>query len=473
MIYEGIEAFVAKVGQTTKESNATQAVYDPIIQDMWSLAMWPLYTVLIDPMYSEIIDVIEDKLSRTDNNMYPVIIILVLVAIVCQTTSIINIRGIETHMRNVLHLLQHCPASVLMQTPRVMAVLNGDFSNRRRDETSRNAAFFEGIVEQMPEAVLICSSSTLTIKSSNAACERILGARFVGQSIGDLFKMKFEGEIQGLLAPSTDQRGKAESLIYRKNDTDIVNLEVSVMPMADVTVYVLRDTTQTVRYNTLIEAERAKSDQILRSILPPSLVPRVQAGERNISFAVASVSIVFIDIVSFTPWCGSSQADKVMMTLNNLFKRFDANCNSYSTMTRIKCIGDCYMGAGGVFTEINQPAEHAKQVVSFGLDCLGSIQELNVELGEQLKIRVGVNTGGPIVAGVLGGIGSGKPTFEILGPPINVAQQMEHHGVPMQVHISRAVYELIYGGEFKVTERGTIQISQGNVVTYLVTGRNR
>jgi PAS domain-containing protein len=344
MIYEGIEAFVAKVGQAAKDSPLPEAVYDPLIQDLWTIMMWPLYCVLIEPMYAEIIDVIKGDLDKTDGNMYPVIIILVLIAIICQATSVMNIRGIEAHMRNVLHLLQHCPASVLMQTPRVMAVLNGDFSNRRRDETSRNAAFFESIVEQMPEAVLICSTATLSIKSSNAACERILGERFVGQSIGDLLKTRFEGDVQRLLDPSADQRSKVDNLLYRKDKTDTVNLEASVMLMADVTVYVLRDMTQTVRYNTLIAAERSKSDQILQSILPPSLVPRVQAGEKNISFAVASVSIVFIDIVSFTPWCGSSQADKVMMTLNNLFKRFDANCNSYSTMTRIKCIGDCYMG---------------------------------------------------------------------------------------------------------------------------------
>jgi class 3 adenylate cyclase len=221
----------------------------------------------------------------------------------------------------------------------------------------------------------------------------------------------------------------------------------------------------------LIAAERAKSDQLLQSILPPSLVPRVQAGEKNISFAVASVSICFIDIVSFTPWCGASPAEKVMLTLNGMFRKFDANCNNYPMMTRIKCIGDCYLGAGGVFEEVNQPAQHAKQVVSFGLDCLTSIEALNAELGEKLQIRVGVNTGGPIVAGVLGGIGSGKPTFEILGPTINMAQQMEHHGVPGQVHISRPTYELIYGGEFKVTERGSIEVKSGSVVTYLVTGR--
>jgi class 3 adenylate cyclase len=125
-----------------------------------------------------------------------------------------------------------------------------------------------------------------------------------------------------------------------------------------------------------------------------------------------------------------------------------------------------------VFSEVNQPAEHAKQVVSFGLDALDSVTELNREQHESLEIRVGVNTGGPIVAGVLGG-GVGKPTFEILGPSINMAQQMEHHGVPMMVHISRAVYELVYGDTFQIKERGATEINSGTVITYLVSPRSK
>jgi class 3 adenylate cyclase len=144
------------------------------------------------------------------------------------------------------------------------------------------------------------------------------------------------------------------------------------------------------------------------------------------------------------------------MTLNNMFKKLDFWCNTYLTMTRIKCIGDCYVAAG-VFFEVNQPAEHAKQVVSFGLDALDSVTELNKDLNELLEVRVGVNTGGPIVAGVLEGR-FGKPTFEILGSSINMAQQMEHYGVPMNVHISRAVHELIYGDPFVVKERGPIDV---------------
>jgi class 3 adenylate cyclase len=225
------------------------------------------------------------------------------------------------------------------------------------------------------------------------------------------------------------------------------------------------DVTQKVRYNALIEEERKRTDQLLGSILPSSLVPRVQAGEKDISFAVQSATIVFMDIVSFTPWCGSLPADRVMMTLNLMYRKFDSCLAKYSTMTKIKCIGDCFMGAGGVFMAVNAPAEHAKEVVLFGLDSIRAMGELNDELNEHLQIRVGINTGGPIVAGVLG---VAKPTFEILGPAINMAQQMEHHGVPMQVHVSRSVYEFIYGSQFIVKERGMVEVKSGKVLTYLV-----
>jgi class 3 adenylate cyclase len=353
-----------------------------------------------------------------------------------------------------------------------MSVLSGDFSVKRRDDSAKKAAFCRQVVTQIPDGIVQVSLETMVVDSINTAAERLFGPELVGKSLREFMQHSFSGNVGALFSVTIDNKGVTEQLVYQKDAETSLNLETTVLPMGGSNVYVFRDITQTVRYNTLIAFERSKSDQMLRSILPPSLVPRVQAGEKNISFAVSSATIVFMDIVSFTPWCGSTEAARVMMILNSLFKKFDTRCNSQSTMTRIKCIGDCYMAAGGVFCEVNQPAEHAKQVVAFGLDSLDSIRELDGEQHEELQIRVGINTGGPIVAGVLGG-GVGKPTFEILGPSINMAQQMEHHGVPMQVHVSRAVYELIYGDQFIVKERGTIEVKGGNVVTYLVTGRTK
>jgi class 3 adenylate cyclase len=247
------------------------------------------------------------------------------------------------------------------------------------------------------------------------------------------------------------------------------HIEIIRTTCNDCVVLTSRDRTQTVMYNRLIAEEKGKSDHLLASILPPKLVPRVQDGEKNISFSVQSASILFLDIVSFTPWCSSLPAARVMSTLNILFREFDALIACHpETLTRIKCIGDCYMAAGGIFMEVNQPPLHAKDIVEFGLDAISAIERINEEINEQVQIRVGVNTGGPIVAGV---IGTAKPTFEIIGPAINMAQQMEHFGVPMKVHISRPVYELIYGGSFTFREQGETQLKRGSVLTYLVESK--
>jgi class 3 adenylate cyclase len=440
------------------------------VQDIWSAAFYPIYELLVHPMYNNIDGLIQESIDSLRTSTVPIVAALIAIAFVLQVISIAAMSQSSTDLRAVLMLLLHCPVQAVISTPRVMAVLSGDFGSHRRDEAGRSANFFHSVVNTLPDAVVVVATDTNMVIFKNESCDRVFGADVPTGSIADFFETRFQGHTENLIK-ERDKCGNVMATFVKDQSTNI-NLEVNVMIMGDTVVYNFRDVTQRVRYNTLIQFERSRSDQMLKSILPPSLVPRVQAGEKNISFAVSSASIVFIDIVSFTPWCGSSNADKVMTTLNNMFKRFDANCNKYTTMTRIKCIGDCYMAAGGVFDQVNQPSEHAKEVVSFGLDCLDSMGELNAELGEKLQIRVGVNTGGPIVAGVLGG-GVGKPTFEILGPAINLAQQMEHHGVPMAVHVSRSVYEYIYGDTFVVKERGSIEIKGGTMVTYLVLGRRR
>ncbi|KAH0790452.1 Adenylate and Guanylate cyclase catalytic domain containing protein [Histomonas meleagridis] len=309
---------------------------------------------------------------------------------------------------------------------------------------------------------------------ANKVTKRILeldNTEMIGKNIREL-KLHFnEGNPFDNLPTdkySLEKLNTEKSYSLKISDGTIIHVEITLRFMNESLITVIRDITDTVRYNTLISDEKAKSDHLLSLILPPTLVHRVQSGEKNISFGVQSVSITFMDIVSFTPWCSSLPAATVMNTLNIMFGEFDALVGTYPTMTKIKCIGDCYMAAGGIFAEVNQPAVHAHEVVDFGLEAINAVKKVNEQINQNLRIRVGVNTGGPIVAGVLG---TGKPTFEILGPTINIAQQMEHHGVPMKVHISRAVYELIYGAKFEIKERAEMEIQGKNMVTYLVEGK--
>jgi class 3 adenylate cyclase len=437
---------------------------DQSLTSIWKMLIQPLWEHLFVPMVDSIIGTVSAALDDKMVSTVAILIVLLLVAVLVEIVAYLKLSAIEAHLRATLRLLLHLHPDVVGSVTKIASVLGGDFSGRKRESTNRDDIFFDKVFAQLPVAIMYADVATKVIQGANNACASLFATeQMIGSHLTDWYNSdRFRGDVQSLF------QGNTTTTLLRKAEGSETYYEVSSAICPERIVISAQEVTQTVRYNTLIAEEMAKSDALLASILPPSLVKRVQNGEKNISFAVQSASISFIDIVEFTPWCGSLPAATVMSTLNQLFKKFDECLAKGATLTKIKCIGDCYMSAGGIFSELNQPAVHTKDMVSFGLGAIAAIEELNREVDQHLRIRVGVNSGGPIVAGVLG---IGKPTFEILGPAINMAQQMEHHGVPMQVHVSRAVYELVYGDIFQIKERGETQINTGTVITYLVTGK--
>jgi len=462
-VFIGINNVIGSLIAPIEDTDSQMNPKDGMLSVLWEILIYPLYETFFYPMFEKIIPTINDQLMNLRDSTFPIIIYLVLIAGGLELLALMSILSIKNHIKFVLGLLMHCSTGVTLQTQRIMKVLSGDFSSQQESTATRDSVFYDSVFENLPDAIMVIDSSSLI--------------DFTNKSFKNLFKnVAVEKNDYHLFLDSVsfvDDISQAfESVTFEKKTVFLADSDAKVSIHIMATVYkqkrvlTFRDITQSARYNTLIREEKMKSDALLASILPASMVKRVQSGEKNISFAIQSVSIVFIDIVSFTPWCSSVPASVVMRTLNALFKKFDTLISMYPTMTKIKCIGDCYMAAGGVFLDVNQPAIHAKEAVSFGLDTIDSILEINQELNQSLEIRVGIATGGPIIGGVLG---VGKPTFEILGPAINMAQQMEHNGIPMKVHISRSVYELIYGEVFEIKERGKIDIKGGSAITYLVT----
>ena len=124
------------------------------------------------------------------------------------------------------------------------------------------------------------------------------------------------------------------------------------------------------------------------------------------------------------------------------------------------------MAAAGLFSPDAQPQEHATQVIKFGLDALAELDDNNVKLNANLQIRIGVNTGGPILAGVLG---TDKPVFDIIGDPINVAARLQSTDIPGRIQIPQSTYDLLSGLEFNMEPRGEVFLKgKGKVNTFFV-----
>ncbi|OHT12112.1 Adenylate and Guanylate cyclase catalytic domain containing protein [Tritrichomonas foetus] len=485
-----------------KSNNIVFAGNNPLIAHLYHMEQVHIYDNYFYPLFEGIVPMVVSILNSEVPTIIGICYGLLFVALLLEIFFFIFLISSENRQKFALRLLLHCPGNAVVSNMHIAAILSGDFSSKTIDSTNRDDEFYDILVKELPDSILILDSDGKIISANNATY-RIFGVDVEALCQMNIieFGLQFKGDnpFKDIFDKQEKAKNFEKALIYQKIDQDSnnyntsnkninldngnnnennqvknsytdIHVEVTFIALGENYLVSSRDVTQTVMYNKLISDEKSKSDRLLASILPAKLVSRVQAGEKNISFAVQSVSILFLDIVSFTPWCGSLPAATVMKTLNMMFKEFDSLVSIHHTMTKVKCIGDCYMAAGGIFAEINQPSQHAKDVVEFGLEAIQALEQLNEEINQKLQIRVGINTGGPIVAGVLG---TEKPTFEILGPTINMAQQMEHHGVPMKVHISRAVYELIYGGSFDVKERGEIEIKNGKVITYVVSPKSK
>jgi len=450
--------------QNFRDNITNISAHDDLVSDLWAVGPVGLTDALFSRMFESLINNIKSDISAetaqtTTHGSLGVVCTFILTIII-----IIELQKIKNRLIFTLKLLLHCDKNAVFSSSKVQAILSNNFSSYKGDTSLHDEEYFTHIVEKLTDAC-IWADQDGKITYVNQAFQRIFGIsndEIIGVLATDFFNdPRFKGTIQC----NHDSKVKTDSHVQYITDKGTTYLQVSMTQIKEILIITCIDETQRINYNTLIEEESNKSDILLSSILPPTLVKRVKDGETNISFSVQSASIIFLDIISFTPWCSSNTASYVMMVLNRLYKEFDSVIHNYPSLTKVKCIGDCYMAAGGIFTEINQPSQHAKESVEFGLAAIQTVIMLDKELNEKLQIRIGINTGGPIVAGVLG---SGKPTFEILGPAINLAQQMEHHGIPMKVHISRHVYELIYGGPFNIKEKGETEVKNGTIMTYIV-----
>jgi class 3 adenylate cyclase/PAS domain-containing protein len=390
-----------------------------------------------------------------------------------------------------LRLLLFCDPNVVVQAPPIMKLLSNDWTEIEERKDQGDIAFYETVVSNLLDGVLFLSID-LDVLSANNAVESILHVApkdALGKNLKDLLVpvegkegaiTTFFGTIQAAFraqrSPSIESQVEIETpegpvslklALTAVSCSGGVQLEPVRVEGLAMLVLVIKDLSSAIASNNLLMEEGVKSEKLLLMILPPLIVQKLQSGEKGICFAVKSASIMFVDVVSFTPWCGSHTADYVMRFLNRMFLEFDRIVKLYDRLLKIKMIGDCYMNSGGVFDTDDNPAAHTKQMVSFGIDIINALRLLDIELHETVRMRVGVNTGGPIVAGVLG---IDKPTFDILGPAIVTASKMEQQGVPMNVHIPEHSYELIKDDNFQFREKGIVEVKGKSYHTYIVTG---
>jgi adenylate cyclase len=199
-----------------------------------------------------------------------------------------------------------------------------------------------------------------------------------------------------------------------------------------------------------LEREYEYSETLLANMMPATIAAQLKQNPgQTIADSHEDVTILFADIVGFTPRAEGQNATELVQFLNDLFTRFDQLTHKYQ-LEKIKTLGDAFMVAGGLPDP--QP-DHAERVARMALDMLTETQAYAKQYGETVDLRIGIHSG-PVVAGV---IGTQKPFYDVWGDTVNTAARLETYGTKGEIQVTAATRALL-NKTFKFKHRGKVEI---------------
>jgi len=220
----------------------------------------------------------------------------------------------------------------------------------------------------------------------------------------------------------------------------------------------VKNAVYTKRLHDLLQAEREKSETLLRNILPKAIAERMKNGELNIAESHPDATLLIADLVGFTALTAAIDPVEIVNLLNEIFSAFDTLAEK-AGLEKIKIIGDAYMVAGGIHSH---PSDHAEAIARLALAFQEQIGHINDHYNTSIRIRIGVHTG-PLVAGVIG-----RKTFayDVWGETVNLACRLEASGQPGRIQVSEATYRRLKD-KFKFETKHAVDVKgHGTIDAY-------
>ena len=255
----------------------------------------------------------------------------------------------------------------------------------------------------------------------------------------------------------------ALSEVVRPDAADLPNAFVRTFDVLNIVVVSAVAMLLLVTFARGRDTAQARVEALLLNVLPAEIAQRLQSDSSSIADHFENASILFADVVDFTPLSSRLDAREVVEFLDRLFTSFDELVDRYD-VEKIKTIGDCYMVAAGV---PRRRSDHAHALAGLALEmreCAKSCLPDGAD--HDLPLRIGISSG-PVVAGV---IGRRRFLYDLWGDTVNMASRMESHGTPDTIQITRSTFELLRD-DFELEPTGLVEVKgKGEVETWRLVG---
>lgn len=192
-------------------------------------------------------------------------------------------------------------------------------------------------------------------------------------------------------------------------------------------------------------SEREGNMAVLKQVLPEFVLDELKQSGRVAPRRHEMVAVVFVDIVGFTPRCAGLEPEEVVDLVARTMEIMEEVARAHQ-VSKIKSLGDCFMGVAGVMTPLRRPAVNAIDC------CLGIIDRFSSNQ-EDVQVRGGVHVG-PLVSGI---VGRDTWHFDIWGDTVNLAARLQGLVEPGRVGVVASTWDEI-GNRYEGSSLGQIPI---------------
>jgi adenylate cyclase len=209
-------------------------------------------------------------------------------------------------------------------------------------------------------------------------------------------------------------------------------------------------------YLKQIEAEKQRSDELLRIILPTEIAEELKKTSAVQPRRHENVGVLFCDVVGFTPYSDAHAPEEILKHLQGLVEAFET-ISARHGLEKIKTIGDSFMAAIGLGAPVSNPA---RSCVECGLEMVAAARHAP----PHWQVRVGINVG-PVVAGI---VGRRKYQYDVWGDTVNLAARMETSAPQCGICMTASTWQML-GGHYPGRPLGEVEIKgKGRLTLFCV-----
>ncbi len=203
------------------------------------------------------------------------------------------------------------------------------------------------------------------------------------------------------------------------------------------------------RRKTELETASAERIATLRSLLPPAVAERVESGDREVIEQIPQAGIVVVITDGLGDLVAEQGARQTQVLLDSLIHEVDSAAIHHG-LERVKLIGDAYFAGCG----LSQPyLDHVPRSVSFALDVIDIVNEINLRHKTRLRPAVGIHSG-PVTVGLTGSM---RLVYDLWGEAVRVAHFLARQAHDGEILVTDDVRTLLPPDVIVAAKPGIVQ----------------